>query len=96
MFKRIQCFIVASCLFCSLLIGGCGKKSDASLSDSSSSFSSSSVQEKCSLSLFRSNYSVVDGQNVTLQIEFTVDGRSADLGLLTVESDNESVATVNN
>ncbi|MBO5412460.1 MAG: Ig-like domain-containing protein [Clostridia bacterium] len=31
-----------------------------------------------------------------MQIEFTVDGRSADLGLLTFESDNESVATVNN
>lgn len=99
MMKRIIKLIASCCLVCSFLMSGCGKTGDSSSSDSSSSSHSSAsdssvMPTEYSLSLYKTSYSIVDGQEIALSLVFTVDGKAGDLTLLTYESSNNSVATV--
>ena len=81
MLKRIRFFITSWLLLCVFLISGCGTTQTTS-------------QTKYSLSLEKTTYNLLDGEQAALRINFTADGKEADWALLTFESDNESVATV--
>lgn len=95
MMKRIGYLMLSCCLLCTLFFSGCEQFLNAyKQMTGSSSASSSAVQTEYALMLTKTNYEVIEAESVMLLLTFTANGKDADFSLLTFESDNENVATV--
>ena len=93
--KKFLSYFLATIFLCAgvATTTSCNFLEDSPLS-SSSSPSSSSVEEIIALSFTKKAYAIEDGENVTLQLEFTVNGEDADWSALTFTSSASKVATV--